>query len=212
MSFHENQLVLRGGLDARDAQAALILIHGRGASAADIMSLAGSLDVSGLRLVAPQAEGRVWYPQSFLAPREHNEEGIQGAFRLIGELIDELETEGITRNRIMLLGFSQGACLSLDYVYHHPARYGAVFALSGGLIGPPDTEFPPRSELAGTPVFIGCSDVDPFIPADRVRESHAALEASGAEIETKIYPGMGHTVNSDEISRVNRIITRLTNV
>lgn len=205
---HQNQPILRRGADPADAAAALIMLHGRGATAESILGLADELDVSALTVAAPQAEGSVWYPQSFLAPREVNQPGIDGAFALIERIIGDLVGRGIPRERTVLLGFSQGACLASDYAFNHAGRLGGVIALSGGLIGPPGTEFRPAGDLGGTPVFLGCSDVDPHIPAERVRETHEAFRNSGAASEMKLYAGMPHTVNADEIERANEIIRR----
>jgi predicted esterase len=148
----------------------------------------------------------VWYPVSFLKPRERNQLGIDGAFAVIRNLLDTVEAGGISRERIMLLGFSQGACLASDFLYRSPSRYGAAFILSGGLIGPEGTSWQATDGLDGTPVFIGCSDQDPFIPEERVRETYETLLAAGAEAEMELYPGMPHTVNEDEVSRMNRVI------
>jgi len=186
------------------------MIHGRGASAQSILNLSELLEIDGVAVWAPQAEGSVWYPESFMADRSGNQESIDGAFAVISGLIQEMGAAGIPPERIMLLGFSQGACLATDYVYHKPRRYGGVCALSGGLIGPPGTTWGTRDGLDGTPVFIGCSDVDPFIPADRVRETHEVLERCGAESTMKLYPGMSHTVNEDEIAHVNESLRGLS--
>ena len=194
------------GTDPSQAEAALILLHGRGASAESILGLAGELQTDGLTVVAPQAEGNTWYPQSFLAPLEVNRAGVDRAVAVIDSLVDDLERKGLARERIVLGGFSQGACLALHYAFTRPARYGAVVALSGGLIGPPGTVFEPAGDFDGTPVFLGCSDVDPHIPAERVRESHEAFSAAGARSEMQLYPGMPHTVNADEIGRVDALI------
>jgi predicted esterase len=209
---HQDQPVLRRGTEPERAQGALIMIHGRGASAEDMLDLAGELDVQGLSLIAPQAEGRVWYPESFLAPREANGAHIDGAFMLLDRLIAELGEHGLARESIALVGFSQGACLAADYAFNRSGAgspLGGVIALSGGLIGPSGTEFTPGADLAGMPVFLGCSDTDPFIPAERVRESHEAFRRAGATTTMQLYPGMPHTVNADEIAHANRLIARL---
>lgn len=203
---HRNQPVLFRGEEPSQAGAALILLHGRGATAESILGLAGELDTTGLSIVAPQAERSTWYPQSFLAPLEVNRAGIDGAVEVIDSIVDDLLRRGLARERIVLGGFSQGACLSLHYAFTRPVRYGGVVALSGGLIGPPGTVFEPTGDLDGTRVFLGCSDVDPHIPADRIRESHQAFTAAGARSEMQLYPGMPHTVNTDEIARVDALL------
>jgi predicted esterase len=206
MTPHQDQPVLHRGPSLDTASAALIMLHGRGASAESILGLTEVLDTEGVSIYAPQAQGSVWYPVSFLEPRERNQQGIDGAFAVINKLLDTIREGGISQDRIMFLGFSQGACLVSDYLYRRPDRYGAAFLLSGGLIGPQGTTWEPTEGLDGTPVFIGCSDEDPFIPAERVRETYETLRAAGAEADMQLYPGMPHTVNEDEVSRINRLI------
>ncbi|NBF41636.1 MAG: phospholipase [Spirochaetes bacterium] len=206
MSWTSGHTVVRRGADPADAEAALVMLHGRGASAQSIIGLADELDTTGLSILAPEAEGNVWYPQSFLAPREMNQAGIDAAFAVIDGIMDELAAAGVDRARTVLLGFSQGACLASDYVFNHPGRFGGVIALSGGLIGPPGTDFRPAGDLEATPVFLGCSDVDPHIPAERVRETHEAFIHAGAAADMQLYPGMPHTVNAEEIARANDIL------
>lgn len=206
MMPHQEQPVLHQGPDLTEAAAALILLHGRGASAESILGLTEVLELEDISVHAPQAEGSVWYPETFLAPRENNQRWITGAFAVIDRIIGEVREAGLDTDRVILLGFSQGACLATDYVYHHPARYGGVIALSGGLIGPQGITWAPQPGLAGTPVFIGCSDIDPFIPVERVRETQDAMERSDAQSEMQLYPGMPHTVNDHEISRANAMI------
>lgn len=209
MSWTSGQNTVETGADPTDAEAALVMLHGRGASAQSIIGLADELDTTGLTILAPEAGGNVWYPQSFLAPREVNQAGIDAAFAVIDHIIDELAAAGVDREHTVLLGFSQGACLASDYVFYHPGRFGGVIALSGGLIGPPGTEFRPAGDLEGTPVFLGCSDVDPHIPAERVRETHEAFTHAGAAADMQLYPGMPHTVNAEEITRANEILRRV---
>jgi predicted esterase len=180
------------------------LIHGRGASAASILGLARELDVDDVAYLAPQAAGHTWYPHSFMAPIEQNEPSLSSALGVIGALLDRVEGAGLPRERIAVLGFSQGACLATEYAARHPQRYGGVFGLSGGLIGPEGTAFEYEGTLDGTPVFLGCSDRDPHIPLERVQETTAVLQAMGADVEERIYEGMGHTVNQDEIEFIRR--------
>jgi predicted esterase len=153
-----------------------------------------------LAFLAPQAAGHTWYPLSFLSPLERNEPWLTSALGTLERLVSTLESQGIPSQRIGLLGFSQGACLSLEFAARHPRHYAAVIAFSGGLIGPPGTPRTYTGSLAGTPVFLGCSDVDPHIPVDRVRESAAVLKEMHASVDTRIYPGMGHTINQDELT------------
>lgn len=201
--------VLHRGLAPAEAKAALILVHGRGASAEGILRLAEELDAPGFALLAPQAAGRSWYPRPFLAPLEENEPALSSALEVLRGLTASLAAAGIPHERIGLLGFSQGACLVLEFAARRPLRYGAVFGLSGGLIGPPGTVWPQDGSLAGTPVFLGCGDADPHIPAQRVRESAEALAALGAEVTLQLYSGLGHRVVPDELDRINERLRRL---
>jgi len=184
----------------------MILLHGRGASAEDIVGLASELGLRDVAYVAPQARGNSWYPHSFLTPIAQNQPGISSAFDVLSRLIDSLHDQHVDAQRIALLGFSQGACLTLEYAARHPRRYAGVFALSGGLIGPPGTPRNYAGSFGGTPVFLGCSDIDPHIPLDRVRESAEVFRRMGANVDERIYQRMGHTVNADEIGAINEIL------
>ena len=184
----------------------MILVHGRGASAEDILSLAAELKLKDVAYLAPQAAGSTWYPNSFLSPIQSNEPGITSGLGVIARLIDHLGQQGVGRERIALLGFSQGGCLSLEYAARHAQRYAGVFGLSGGLIGPPGTPRDYTGSFDGTPVFLGCSDVDPHIPLQRVQESAEVFRRMGASVDERIYRRMGHTVNMDEIEAVRGIL------
>ena len=206
MGAHEDQPLLRQGPELRDARGLLILLHGRGATAEDILSLAPQLEHEGIAFAAPQADSNSWYPYSFLVPVQQNEPGISSAMTVISSLVLESELHDIPRERIFVLGFSQGACLALEFAARHPARYGGVFGLSGGLIGPPGTTWESEESLAETPVFLGCSDVDPHIPRSRVEESAEVLRRLGGNVDMQLYPGMGHTISGAEIEAVNQVI------
>ena len=210
---HGGQPVLAAGRPLEEAAGAVIMVHGRGGSAEDILSLAGELErrglPEGLAYVAPQAAGHTWYPYSFMAPMERNEPGLSSALALLGDLVEHLESEGVPAERIVLLGFSQGACLSLEFAARNARRFGGVVALSGGLIGPPGTPRDYEGDFAATPVFLGCSDIDPHIPKERVDESAEVLRRMGAEVTERIYPGMGHTVNEDELDFVRQLLAGL---
>jgi len=199
---HQGQPVLTAGAPMDQAQAAMILVHGRGATAESILMLAQEFDQENVAYLAPQAANQTWYPQSFLAPIAQNEPGISSGMMAIADLIQKIEAAGLPASKIMLLGFSQGACLSLEYVARHAQRYGAVFGLSGGLIGPDGTPRDYEGDLAGTPIFLGCSDVDFHIPKERVWHSADVLTRLGGDVTTRLYPGMGHTVNQDELEFV----------
>jgi predicted esterase len=189
-----------------DARLAMLVVHGRGASAQDILALARELRLDDVAYVAPEAGGHTWYPYSFLAPIDQNEPGISSALRVLSGLVDGLVNQGIDTHRIGLLGFSQGACLALEFAARHAARYAGVFALSGGLIGPPGTPRNYSGAFDGTPVFLGCSDIDPHIPLERVRESAEVFRQMNANVDERIYPRMGHTVNADEIRVIQEIL------
>lgn len=198
--------IATSGAPLGEAKAAMILIHGRGASAQSILSLADELPAEGLAYLAPQAAGSVWYPQRFLAPLAANEPHLSNALAAIGDLVRQLGQAGIPAERTYLLGFSQGACLALEYAARKPQRYGGVFGLSGGLIGPEVQAERYSGSLQGTPVLLGCSDVDFHIPLERVHESRDVLAALGGAVEERIYPGMGHTVNLDEVAFIRQVI------
>ena len=201
--------VLAAGTPLGQATAAMILVHGRGASAEDILSLGRELGRPDLAYLAPQAEGYSWYPYSFLAPMERNEPGLSNGLALLGHLVERLGAEGIPPERTVLLGFSQGACLTLEYAARNARRFGGVAGLSGGLIGPPGTPRDYPGSFDGTPVFLGCSDRDPHIPLERVKETTEVLTRMGAQVTERIYPAMGHTVNEDELERVRALLAGL---
>jgi predicted esterase len=204
---HANQPVLRRGPKPPDARLAVILVHGRGASAEDILGLAMELSLKDVLYVAPQAAGHTWYPLSFLSPIARNEPHLTSALNRVSALLEDLSGEGIATSRVALMGFSQGACLSLEYAARHPQQFAAVVGLSGGLIGPPDTPRNYAGSMQGTPVFLGCSDVDPHIPVERVRETAEVYRTLSADVDERIYPGMGHLVNEDELSAVRTLLS-----
>jgi phospholipase/carboxylesterase len=195
---------MRTGADPDVARAAMIMIHGRNAGPANILDLAPVLRRPDFLYVAPAAAGGTWYPYSFMFPRERNEPGISSGLAVIESLVTDLLAGGFASHQIMLLGFSQGACLTSEFSIRHPRRYGGVMALSGGLIGEPGTTWDDvtTTALEGTPVFLGCSDVDSHIPAERVLETEAVFRRLGTNVTRKLYPGMGHTVIPDEIEHV----------
>lgn len=196
---HAGQPVLQAGPVLEYAQAVLVLVHGRGASAERMLSLYAEFNLPGMTALAPQAAGSTWYPSSFLAPLEDNEPFLGSALRRLDSLLNDLIARGLPSGHIALLGFSQGACLALEFTARHPRRYGAVIGLTGGLIGPPGTPRDYPGSLAGTPVFLGAGDPDPHVPFERVRETEAVFRKMGGAVQLRRYPGMPHTINEDEL-------------
>jgi len=224
---HDDQPILHAGVPLADAPVAVVLVHGRGDSARGILGLGRELDRPSVAFLAPQAAGGTWYPNSFLAPNEGNEPHLSSAIEAVMRAVAEAEAAGIGRDRIVLGGFSQGACLATETAARHAGRWGGVFALSGGLIGTgPGPADAPRlpgmggsyaekafdydGDLDGTPVFVGCSDVDPHIPLARVETTAAVFARLGAEVDARVYPGFGHTVNRDEIEAVRALLDAAT--
>lgn len=196
---HGGWPVASRGVPPGEGRAVMIMVHGRHAGPEDILSLVPPLHHPDFTYLAPAAAGGTWYPESFLAPIERNEPGISSGIGVIHGLLDQALAAGVPTERVILLGFSQGACLAVTAAYRRPARYGGVIAYSGGLIGPPGTRWPATGSFDGTPAFLGCSDVDPHIPRSRVDETAAVLDGMQAAVTRRIYPGMGHTVIDDEI-------------
>lgn len=207
--IHQGQSVVAAGRPLAEAKAAMIMIHGRGATAESILTLAAELPHPDMAYLAPQAAGNTWYPYSFLSPIELNEPWLSSALEVISALVARIEEAGIPAGRIIIGGFSQGACLSSEFVARHARRYGGLFAYSGGLIGPDGTPRDYAGSLEETPVFLGCSDVDPHIPLERVQLSTEVLRNLGGRVTERIYRGMGHTINQDEIEAVREMIKLL---
>jgi len=204
---HLTQPVYSTGTKLDDASAAFILLHGRGATANDILSLSTYLDFPQLAYLAPQAEGYTWYPYRFIVPIEQNEPHLSAALAKLDTIVKDIETHGIPVEKIFIGGFSQGACLASEYVIRNPRRYGGLIVFSGGYIGPLDKQRQADGNLDGMPVFLGCSDGDPHIPLRRVKETTALLEVMGAKVIEKIYPNMGHTIIDDEIEQARQLIS-----
>lgn len=207
---HADQPVLAAGADLGLARAAMIMVHGRGASAEDILSLSDEFLDPSFAYVAPQAAGSVWYPRTFLSPIETNEPGITSGMSVLEGIESRMNEGGIPSKRIILLGFSQGACLVLEYAARHARRFGGVAGLSGGLIGPDGTARDYPGSLAGTPVILGCSVTDPHIPRARVELTARVLESMGAAVTLRLYPQPGHMVNEDEIELVRTMVSSVS--
>jgi len=205
---HDGQPVLLAGEPLDRASAAMILVHGRGASAHDIMTIAAEVAEPGFAFLAPEAAGGAWYPNRFMEPMASNEPWLSSALETVGRVLALVE-EQMPAESMILLGFSQGACLTLEFAARNARRYGGLVGLSGGLIGPDDTPRDYPGSLEGTPVFLGCSEVDPHIPAERVLETGKVLEALGGKVTVKLYPGMGHEVNADGLDHVRRLMAAL---
>lgn len=207
--IHENQPLVTGGAPLEEASAAMIMIHGRGATATDILTLSDEFDAPGMAFLAPQAAQNTWYPYSFLAPLAQNDPFLGSALAKLDELFSRLAESSIEPEQTVLLGFSQGACLVTEYAARNPRLYSAVVALSGGLIGPPGTPREYEGSLQNVAVFLGCSDVDPHIPVERVHETERTLADMGANVTKRLYQGMGHTVNQDEIDFVQSLLDEI---
>lgn len=203
---HNGAEVLTAGTPFAEARGALILVHGRGATAEGMLDLARHFRADRFALVAPQANGNAWYPFPFLVPIAQNQPHLDSALALLGALTDQVATLGIPRDRQVLLGFSQGACLAQEFAARSGKRWGGVVGLSGGLIGPPGTPRDYPAGFAGTPVILGCSDVDPHIPEERVHESAQVFEGLGGNVTKRIYPGMAHTINEEEVALVRDLL------
>lgn len=203
---HAGRPIERAGTPLASARVAVVMVHGRGASAGSILMLAQPLATEGVAFLAPEASGGTWYPYGFMSPVAANEPGITSGMRAIERTIALVAEAGIPAERTVLLGFSQGACLASEFAARYARRYGGVAALSGGLIGPDGTLRDYAGTMGGTPVFLGCSDVDGHIPATRVQETAETFARLGATVDMRLYPGMGHLVNDDEIDAVRAML------
>lgn len=203
---HAGQPALSAGPAPMSAEGVLVLLHGRGATAQSILSLYDELGLGNLAALAPQAAENSWYPYSFLAPLQHNHPWLDSALRRVESIVAGLMDSGMPGGRVALLGFSQGACLTLEFAARHPRRYGAVIGLTGGLIGPPGTPRQYAGSLQGTRVFLGSGDPDPHVPFARVQETAAVLSGMKAQVDLRRYPGMPHVINEDELSACRALL------
>jgi len=198
--------LIRSGLDAKEADKALVMLHGRGGRAEDFLGLVDELEVEGFAIVAPQANHNTWYPYSFMAPISQNEPFLTSALEMLKEVVDNLISLGITEDRIYFVGFSQGACLTLEFVARNAKKYGGVAAFTGGLIGDQIYKDNYSGDFHQTPIFIGTGDPDPHVPVERIYASVETLEGLSASVTTKVYPGRPHTISTDELNLVNQLI------
>lgn len=203
---HGDQKLLTSGVPLQSASAAVVLAHGRGATAESILELRSAFQIPEIAYLAPQAAGNTWYPYTFLAPLERNEPYLSSALRALAWTVSSTEGAGVATDRIVVGGFSQGACLAAEFVARNARRYGGLLVFSGGLIGPPGMARKYGGSLDGTPVFIGCSDRDPHIPLERVNETADVFRSMGADVTLRIYKDMGHTIIPDELDRARDIL------
>jgi phospholipase/carboxylesterase len=203
---HAQKPVIHAGAPLTEARGAMVLLHGRGGSAEDILGLAEAFDMDGLAYLAPQAAAHEWYPSSFLAPRERNEPWLSSALDKVGSVVASIESAGIQRERIVIAGFSQGACLSTEFVASNPARYAGLIAFTGGLIGPVGMDLRHEGDLAGTLALFLSGDPDPHVPWQRVVDSAKELERMGAKVEAVRYPGKPHSVSADEVEHARAML------
>jgi phospholipase/carboxylesterase len=198
--------IISAGKKLSEATKVLIMLHGRGASAEDILTLSAELYVKDFALLAPQATHHTWYPYSFLAPPQQNEPWLSSAIALLKEIVDDVHQAGILSEQIYFSGFSQGACLTLEFVTRYARRWGGVAAFTGGLIGDKIYNHLYQGDFEETPVFIGSSDPDPHVPVQRVEDSADLLRKMNAKVTAQIYPDMGHTIIRDELNKANTLI------
>jgi len=194
------------GAEEEAATLAAILLHGRWESPAHMTEIAGRIAATDVSYFALPAPGSTWYPESFLAPVEANRAELEDSLHRVDQLVRDLQARGWGRDRILLIGYSQGACLASEYVWRNPDRWAGLVAFTGGLIGPPGTEWPPKGDLQGTPVLLTSGDADPFVPWSRVEETAAAFRAAGADVQTRVYPGREHLVSDDECALAAALI------
>jgi phospholipase/carboxylesterase len=206
---HQEPKPHRHGASVGRAKAAMIMIHGRGATAKSMFPLADELAQPDFHYIAPQAQHHTWYPHSFLEPKEKNQEGIQSGMQVINDLVESLSNAGIPNENIILLGFSQGACLAQEYIARHPQKLGGIVGLSGGLIGQQVNPEHYKGTLENTPIFIGCGENDQHVPVERIHLTASVMEQLNGAVNKQIYPNMGHTVNEDEIKTIRAMMAKI---
>ena len=209
MEPHVGQPIETTGRPLGEGRAVMIMIHGRQAAPVNILQLVDSLSQPEFTYIAPAAADNTWYPYSFMADKEQNEPGISSGVAVIDCVVSDVVNKGILKDHIVLLGFSQGACLTAEYAVEHADRFGGVILYSGSVIGPPGTTWAYGGSFDGTPIFMGCSDVDSHVPLERIEEGAAVFERMGAIVTKRIYPGMGHQINDDEIAFTQGLMRNL---
>lgn len=209
MEPHVGQPIETTGRPLGEGRAVMIMIHGRQAAPVNILQLVDSLSQPEFTYIAPAAADNTWYPYSFMADKEQNEPGISSGVAVIDGVVSDVVNKGIPKDHIVLLGFSQGACLTAEYAVEHADRFGGVILYSGSVIGPPGTTWAYGGSFDGTPIFMGCSDVDSHVPLERIEEGAAVFERMGAIVTKRIYPGMGHQINDDEIAFTQGLMRNL---
>ncbi|ADQ69239.1 esterase [Halogeometricum borinquense DSM 11551] len=202
---HEGQPIETAGAPPQAAEAAVVLLHGRGSSAQSILTLIDEFLHHGVMYLAPQAAHSAWYPRSIDAPVEDNEPWLSSALDRVSNALDTAAAAGIPSERTLLLGFSQGGCLASEFVARNPGRYGGLVVLSGSLLGP-ETGQNYDGSIDGTPVFLGCSDDDPYVAAERIHDSARVFEQLDGDVTSRLYDGLGHAINDDEIQMINTFI------
>ena len=207
---HADAQVLTTGTSLEAAEAAVVALHGRGAMARSVLGLASELAVPDVAWLGPQAAGNTWYPNSFMAEMDDNQPHLSSALELVDETVARAVDAGIPRERVVLLGFSQGACLASEYVARNATRFGGLVAFSGGLIGPEGTPRDYDGDLDGTPVYLGCDAKDPHIPVERVHETRDVLTDLGADVAEQIFEGMGHTIVPEEVEGAREVLVSAT--
>ena len=198
--------ITAAGVNLSDAEKALIMVHGRGANAEDILQLASYLHVEGYALLAPEATNHTWYPHSFMVPAQENEPWLSSAIGILEDLVNTITAQGIDTERIYLLGFSQGACLTLEFAARNATKFGGIAAFTGGLIGDKIDRKRYHGDFMGTPIFIGTGNPDPHVPVERVRATTDILEEMNATVTEQVYDYRPHTISQDEIEQVNNLI------
>ena len=210
MHLHEGQPLVVRGRPLAESHAVAIMMHGRGRTTDDILELATRIGNNAFTYLAPTAQDNTWYPYGFMETIEKNEPFLSSALAVYDALIARLLAQGFSKEQIILLGFSQGACLTAEYAVRHADRYGGIVLFTGGLIGPPGTSWPYPGSFQGTPIFLGTSDIDGFVPLARVQESAAIFAQMGAQVTERVYPGMDHLVNDDEIAIARTILQAIS--